>query len=310
MCNHDKKEGRVHEYLNTSKENNSKKRALESGSSNQSRNKQVKYDDSSDYNGEDIIGKLYDFPISVMKTMSETLFSQVLSQKYSKKAKFIDCGGMGAVFQLEGEPQKAYKVIYKDSENRAKEVNVVEKLKHTHIVNVFGTITTTHGELQYIIIEMEYYKHGNVAKGDFTKRMLWLILHQIALVLEYIDEHEYMHRDIKPENIFVESIDKIGDDIKVVLGDFGLARQHGTITTHNSGGTFNYMAPESLNGAPTILSDIFSLGKTLQELAERNGNPCVYLEYLTNRMIQFIPTNRPSIKELVERSQSFLDITK
>ena len=80
---------------------------------------------------------------------------------------------------------------------------------------------------------------------------------QLAMALETLHQHGILHGDVKPENVFID------DDGSMVLGDLGSA------WLHADGGpaaalTPPYAAPEVwLGHAPTVASDIYSLGLTL-----------------------------------------------
>jgi predicted ATPase len=87
---------------------------------------------------------------------------------------------------------------------------------------------------------------------------------QIASGLASAHEAGVIHRDIKPENIH------LGDDGRVRIMDFGLARIQMNMTGSKTGplrGTAPYMSPEQIQNQPVDhRSDIFSLGVLLYEL--------------------------------------------
>ena len=84
---------------------------------------------------------------------------------------------------------------------------------------------------------------------------------QLAMALETLHQHSILHGDVKPENVFID------DDGSMVLGDLGSAwlRADGGPAAMM---TPPYAAPEVwLGHAPTVASDIYSLGLTLMYAA-------------------------------------------
>jgi len=88
---------------------------------------------------------------------------------------------------------------------------------------------------------------------------------QIAAALAYSHDMQIIHRDIKPSNIMV------GDDDRIKIMDFGIARIRGEIGNTMTGqvvGSINYMSPEQIKAAKDIdhRTDIFSAGVLLYEM--------------------------------------------
>jgi eukaryotic-like serine/threonine-protein kinase len=104
------------------------------------------------------------------------------------------------------------------------------------------------------------------AKAKLAESELIDISVQVAKALEAAHAQGMVHRDIKPDNLFLT---KHG---VVKLMDFGLAKpleEEGGATPQSSvTGTSGYMSPEQMRGeALDARSDIYSLGKVLEELA-------------------------------------------
>jgi CheY-like chemotaxis protein/tRNA A-37 threonylcarbamoyl transferase component Bud32 len=94
---------------------------------------------------------------------------------------------------------------------------------------------------------------------------------QIADGLAHAHGHGVVHGDVKTENaMFTE-------DGRLKITDFGLARLHDerTMTVDaRIAGTLMYMAPECLHGrSADCLTDIFSLGVVLEEIARPQAMP-------------------------------------
>lgn len=98
------------------------------------------------------------------------------------------------------------------------------------------------------------------------------ILKQVLCALAWVHSHGIVHRDLKPSNLFITA------DGTVKLGDFGLAREVGSVgddglgdsasSKHTCGvGTHVYASPEQLSGRRiTDRADIFSVGILIVEL--------------------------------------------
>jgi Tol biopolymer transport system component len=105
-----------------------------------------------------------------------------------------------------------------------------------------------------------------VARKPLSDDELLDVAVQVAKALEAAHGEGMVHRDIKPDNLFLT---KHG---VVKLMDFGLAKpveeESGAATQSSRTGTSGYMSPEQTRGQPLdARSDIYSLGKVLEELA-------------------------------------------
>lgn len=82
------------------------------------------------------------------------------------------------------------------------------------------------------------------------------------MAIKYIHDQEIFHRDLKPENILLDS------NLNVKLCDFGFtAKEQKEVARTTFCGTYEYMAPETLQGMnQTKKTDIWSLGILLYEL--------------------------------------------
>lgn len=96
----------------------------------------------------------------------------------------------------------------------------------------------------------------------FSLKEACYIMLQLCDALYYIHNHNVIHRDIKPDNIFYNT------NGTIKIADFGIAYdlQNPSKKSEVVGSVY-YMAPELCKGeAPTIQSDIYSLGITFFEL--------------------------------------------
>jgi len=115
------------------------------------------------------------------------------------------------------------KQVLTDEAHKAKlmkEVNLLLKLRHNHVVKIYETIETD----KHIIIVMELCAGGDLLNYVHKRRRLkepyaQKIFKQIIDGLCYIHAKQIAHRDIKLDNIL---LDGKGN---VKIGDFGVSRQ-------------------------------------------------------------------------------------
>ena len=119
-------------------------------------------------------------------------------------------------------------------------------------------------------------------------------IQQAAEILDLLHERGLVHRDIKPSNIM------LAEDGQVHLLDFGLARlpqrEDQTSLTGEGDvfGTLEYMATEALadTGRSDIRSDLFSLGRTLDQLL--GSRAPLRLQKIIDRLQRSDPAQRVS----------------
>jgi serine/threonine protein kinase len=78
------------------------------------------------------------------------------------------------------------------------------------------------------------------------------IVTAVASALDYAHKQGLLHRDVKPANIMLTHLDDDDDEQRILLADFGIARDiediSGLTTTNMAVGTVAYSAPEQLMG--------------------------------------------------------------
>jgi len=187
----------------------------------------------------------------------------------------LGVGGMGVVYKAKN-PQlprsDALKVlttsIQGDGQFRERflrEANVAATLDHPNIVAVYSRGETEGGQLW---IAMQYVAGTDadqeVRSGRMSPARAARIITEVAKALDYAHRRGIMHRDVKPANFLLANAEDPGDDERVFLADFGIARAFDDaahLTTDGSVmASIAYAPPEALSGQHVdSRADVYSL---------------------------------------------------
>ncbi|HZE89259.1 MAG TPA: protein kinase, partial [Verrucomicrobiae bacterium] len=199
----------------------------------------------------------------------------------------IGAGGMGEVYRAKDtrlDRNVAVKVLPshlgQHPEVRARferEAKVISNLNHPNICTVFDI--GTHEGVDYLVMELLEGESlaARLARGPLPPNEILPRALEIADALDRAHRGGIVHRDLKPGNVMLT---KAG----AKLLDFGLAKgialatpsgltasptQESPLTAAGTlVGTFQYMAPEQLEGREAdARSDIFAFGALLHEMA-------------------------------------------
>ncbi|KAG8880539.1 Meiosis-specific serine/threonine-protein kinase mek1 [Tulasnella sp. 331] len=135
-----------------------------------------------------------------------------------------------------------------------KEVAILRDLAHPNInkivdvifdalnadTHIFLELCTGGDLLQFIELRKAANPHGGVSDGEGK-----YIGFQLMLALQYLHARDICHRDLKPENVLLQAP---GPYPRVMLADFGFARDKSSERTTSICGTVSYVPPESLGG--------------------------------------------------------------
>ncbi|MEM6996115.1 MAG: serine/threonine-protein kinase, partial [Myxococcota bacterium] len=174
-----------------------------------------------------------------------------------------------------------------------REAKAMAKLSHPNVVTVHE-VGTHEG---HVFLAMQHVGGGTLRQwcealppGPAARFETALtLLRQAAEGLAAAHDVGLVHRDVKPHNILLETDPRAaGVGLRARVGDFGLARYHGTATPPATGsdattvraddagttqptssrvaGTPSYMAPEQFEGHADARSDQFSLCATFFEV--------------------------------------------
>ncbi|KAF8155300.1 kinase-like domain-containing protein [Mycena galopus ATCC 62051] len=166
------------------------------------------------------------------------------------------------------------------------------------------------------------------AKGGPDTDLIPILIHEIAVGLQYLHSQNVVHGDLRGANILLD------DQGHIRLTDFGLAVfADGPLAPTNRGGSTRWMAPELLNPAScglevfqrTFASDVYSFACVCLELytgkppfPEINSEGAVLLKVLNGdrpecypmvppwcsaiitRCWPHFPVNRPGTEKIIE----------
>ncbi|KAF9371109.1 hypothetical protein CPC16_003249 [Podila verticillata] len=209
-----------------------------------------------------------------------------------------------------------------------REVDILKQSRHPNIVQFMGICKRK--KRFYIITE--FLPLGNLRQWiqDENKEFGWdtriSFAIDISLALAYLHHKNIIHRDLKGENLLVS------ENMRIKVCDFGFSRVEAKdddeMRRISYCGTDGYMAPEILLGEDFDCSvDVFSFGVILCEMMARHvvdsqhfqripPDMCISpdeilfraqtgcpleLGELAIHCVQFQPTNRPKLQNIVER---------
>jgi serine/threonine protein kinase len=229
----------------------------------------------------------------------------------------LGAGGMGEVYRASDtrlDREVAIKVLPASLSSDAslkqrleREAKAVSKLSHPHICTLHD-IGHQDG-MDFLVMELLEGEtlEQRLTKGPLSSEQTVRYAAQIADALAKAHKKSLTHRDLKPANIMLT---KSG----AKLMDFGLAKQAGSaplaaalteMTMEQSKltgegtivGTFQYMAPEQLEGKEAdARTDIFALGEVIYEMVA--GKPAFSGKSRASLIAAILTTEPQSITQL------------
>jgi serine/threonine protein kinase len=231
----------------------------------------------------------------------------VLKQRYMVE-KELGRGNIGIVYlaldqQLHSRPVAIKVLLEKSLQNPwfkkklAQEVEALARIDHPGIVEVLDRGETPDGNP---FIVMKFIRGRSlrslIKNGGLEFKQVAKIIRQIGQGLSAAHDQEVLHCDLKPENIMVQ--DLAGNEQQIKIVDFGVAKVRNSRVAGSADGTLVagtpiYMAPEHLDGSPSVASDIFSFGVIAYELLTGERPFKVNIEGGQKEAIRRGPEKRP-----------------
>lgn len=192
----------------------------------------------------------------------------------------IAIGGMGEVLEVEDVQLgrvAAMKVLREDLSGRSEhaarlenEARVLAKLGGRRVPTVYELGALEDGRPYFVMERLFGRDLAERAQPRLPVHEAVRVVTELLVTLEEVHAAGVVHRDLKAENVFLT------DDERVVLLDFGLAREVGRglrMTRHGVAlGTPRMMAPErSSNDPGDERSDLYAAGLLLYELLAGRG---------------------------------------
>jgi len=233
----------------------------------------------------------------------------------------LGAGGMGHVYLAQHPrlPRRdALKILpsnltgdleFRQRFNR--EADLAASLYHEHIVGIHDR-----GEYQgQLWISMDYVEGTDAAKllrdqypSGMPKADVAKIISAVADALDHAHSRGLLHRDVKPANILLGSSSPASPRRRILLADFGIAREMGGISgltaTNMLVGTTAYCAPEQLQGHDLdARADQYALGCTAFNLLTgvapfQHSNPAVVISQHLSAAPPLVSERRPEFAEL------------
>ena len=158
----------------------------------------------------------------------------------------------GATYLVEDRDTHELYVVKKIVKRQSglKEASLLARLKHPHIVNIFGAGQ----DAEQAVVLMQYARGGSLS-DRLVRRMPWRelvgILQACLDGLDFAHKNHVLHGNLRPSNILISR------DHTPWLSDFGLPEHYAENQTNW------YGAPE---GTKSVAADVYSLGAIAYQL--------------------------------------------
>jgi len=203
-----------------------------------------------------------------------------------------------------------------------REAKSVSALNHPHICTLhdIGQETIKGETIHYLVLEMIEGESlaARIARAPLSLDEVLLYGKQVASALDAAHKRGIIHRDLKPGNVMItKSGAKLLDFGLATAGARGAVQGITAIESHDTidkplteqgtiMGTFQYMSPEQLEGAPAdARTDIFALGAVLYEMA--TGKKAFEGKNRTSLIAAIVSVQPPAVSSVQAMSPPALD---
>ncbi|KAL4146068.1 hypothetical protein PRNP1_011941 [Phytophthora ramorum] len=201
------------------------------------------------------------------------------------------------------------KCVNASSKDFCKEVDVLQRLDHPHVLKVYGGCHVE-SPIFFVCDDATQGSFQELFKKD--KSHLWRLFHQAALGLEFLHSEKVVHGHLKCSNLL------LGSDNKAKLCDFGFSYLRNPSVgssdkLHRE--AIRWMAPECLPSPdkdsnmlinPCFASDVYSLGMCIIEAFL--GEPPTEDEWeLVEKLVHPDASKRMSLADAIASLKMFAD---
>ena len=214
-----------------------------------------------------------------------------------------------------------------------REINTMAQLRHPNLLQFIGAVLDDPSGNPMIIAEImdislrDAYETKQLTPDPSCEPVMLTIIRDVAVGLNYLHclPDPIIHRDVSSANVLLAS--KGPHKWKTKISDFGSANKACHAVTQGTGALV-YSAPESIPSLHRIQKvlttkmDVYSYGVLLcevmtccfpdssafQDMIQQVFSRCPPLYYIIRSCIKEDPSNRPIMKDVIERLDSYIKL--